>query len=67
MQLLFVVLSADGFELSVTDSNIIVSLHLLPTNVTLNNVKLQHNRQIPYSQASTIDIQLNDRHTVTAS
>jgi len=34
VQLLFVLLSVDGFERSVTDSNKIVSLHLLQTNVT---------------------------------
>ena len=40
LQLLFVVLSADGFERSVTDSNKFVSLNLLQINDTLNNVRL---------------------------
>jgi len=38
MQLVFVVLSADGLERPVTDSSIIVCLNLLQTNDTLNNV-----------------------------
>jgi len=37
-EFVFVVLSADGFERSVTDSSVIVSQHLL--HVTINNVRL---------------------------